>query len=244
MSRRLFFFLLLISTLLGLIACSSVSRTATVHDYSNLPPGQLLDVFLDSELSRGAVKFTFSGDLALESGESHRFRGACGYTNCSDLRIQLLGPLGVTLLDYVNADGRAVLVTNQLTPEGDEDALQGLMELMEVFTLALVDRCQPLQEGHGGPRPLDSANYVAAGRKGTEIRFTLDREKAVLLRQTVSGGTLPGSRIDYSGYGWSDGEWMPGRIDIQSPDMPVSINMQISKWTIDADLPDGFFLPH
>jgi len=189
----------------------------------------------------GAVKFTFSGDLQLESGGSHRFRGACGYTNCADLRIQLLGPLGVTLLDYMNVDGAAILVTNQLTPEGDVDALQGLLDLMEVFTLGLVDRCRHSQGGDGGIRSLDSSSFVFAGRKGSEIRFSLDRAEAVMLQQHVSNGTLPESLIEYSGYGWSDGYRVPGEIAIQGPDMPVSITMEIGKWTSNANLPDSFF---
>lgn len=241
LTRRLFLTVLLVPALLGLSACSSTPETAPGPDYSNSPPGKLLAVFLDNEASLGAVKFTFSGDLQLESGGSHRFRGACGYTNCADLRIQLLGPLGVTLLDYMNVDGVAVLVTNQLTPEGDEDALQGLLDLMEVFTLALVDRCRHPEGGDGGIHSLDSSRFVFAGRKGSEIRFSLDRAGAVLLQQHVSKGSLPESLIEYSGYGWSDDYWMPGEIGIQSPDMPVSITMEISKWTIKANLPAGFF---
>lgn len=238
---RLFLAVMLASMLLGLPACSSTPKIEPAPDGPSLPPGQLLDLFLDNESARGAVKFTFSGDLQLESGGTHRFRGACGYTNCADLRIQLLGPLGVTLLDYVNAEGRAVLVSNQLTPEGDEDALQGLMDLMEIFTLALVDRCRSSQDGDGGMRRFDSASFVTSGRKGSEVRFTLDTEKAALLQQYISGGSLPESQVDYSSYGRSDGYWVPGKIAIQSPDMPVSITMKTGKWTTNAKLPDDFF---
>lgn len=241
MTSRLFSVVILVAVSVGLLACSSAPKPEPGRDWSNPPPGQLLDVFLDSESARGAVKFTFTGDLQLQDGESHRFRGACGYINCAGLRIQLLGPLGVTLLDYVNAEGRAALVSNRLTPEGDEDAVQGLMELMEIFTLALVDRCRSSQAVDSAVHDPASARFVTPGRKGSEIRFTLDTDKAALLQQHIAGGSLPDSVIAYSDYRWSDGYWAPGRISIQIPGMQVSISLEIVKWTTNADLPDNFF---
>jgi hypothetical protein len=238
---RRFSAVMLLAVSVGLLGCSSAPMPEPGPDWSKPPPGQLLDVFLDNESARGAVKFIFTGGLQLENGESHRFRGACGYTNCAGLRVQLLGPLGVTLLDYVNAEGRAALVNNRLTPEGDEDAVQGLMELMEIFTLALVDRCRSSQDADGAMHNLGSASFVAPGRKDSEIRFTLDPGKAVLLQQHIRGGSLPESVIDYSDYRWSDGYWSPGRIAIQSPGMQVSISLEIVRWTTSADLPDNFF---
>ena len=233
---------LLTAAALLLTACSTPVKTSAGPDHSSLSSAGLLSVFLENELSRGPVKFTFSGDIEVQAGGSHRFRGACGYTSCADLRIQLLGPLGFTLLDYVNSEGRATLVANKLTPEGDDEALQGLMKLMEIFSLSLLDRCQTSAGIDVDPLHLGSANFVTHGRSGMQIHFKLDEEKAVVLQQIVKGGTLPTAVIDYSGYALVDGYWMPGSIGIQTTDMPVAINMEIGHWRIHANLPEHFFL--
>lgn len=233
---------LLTAATLYLTACSAPVKNSVGPDRSHLSSAELLNVFLKNETSRGPVKFTFSGDIEVQAGGLHRFRGACGYTSCGDLRIQLLGPFGFTLLDYVNAQGRATLVANKLTPEGDDEALQGLMKLMEIFALALLDRCQASAGVDVQPQQLGSANFVTQGRSGTQVRFKLDKKKAVILQQTVKGDTLPTAAIDYTDHVLVDGYWMPGTISIQTTDMPVAIHMEIGQWKIAADLPEYFFL--
>jgi hypothetical protein len=241
-----YFFLsvgLAIATVLGGVACSTAVHTPAPApaDLSAATPLDLLTVFVERERSRGAVKFTFSGKIEVKAGDSHSFRGVGAYKNCASLRIQLLGPLGFTLLEYVNSEGEARLVANQLTPQGDEEAEEGLLQMMEIFTLALIDRCHPVEAFEEGSHDANLVNFMIPTQTNGMLHISLDRQKAVLMQQSMTGGELPATVIDYKNHRWSDGYWMPGGIEIQGKDIPVSIDMDIKKWNVDVDLPDHFF---
>jgi hypothetical protein len=226
----------------GLAAgCAGAVRTPSAPDLSELPPRDLLAVFLDNDASKGAVKFNFSGDIELEEGIRHSFRGLCGYDSCTALRVKLLGPLGFTILDYVNSQGEAALVVNQLTEEGDDEARESLLELMEVFSLALLDRCRPAIEFEGGPYGVASVNFTLQEHPGISLLTTLDRRRGVVTRQEVTSEALPGTVIDYLDYGWNGEYWLPGAIEVRGTGAPVSIRVAVKKWSIGVDFPDRFF---
>lgn len=241
-----YFFLsvgLAIATVLGIVGCTTAvhAPASAPADLSATPPLDLLTVFLARERSRGAVKFTFSGEIEVKAGDLHRFRGVGAYKNCAALRIQLVGPLGFTLLEYINSEGEASLVANQLTPQGDEEAKEGLLQMMEIFTLALIDRCYPAEEFEEGSHNADLANFMMPTQTNGMLHISLDRQKAVLMQQSITGGELPDTVIDYLNHRWSDGYWMPDGIEIKGKDMPVSIAMEIGKWSVDVDLSDHLF---
>ncbi|MDX2446800.1 MAG: hypothetical protein QNK29_06330 [Desulfobacterales bacterium] len=244
--RRGYFFLsvgLAIASVLGIVGCSTAihAPASAPADLSGTPPLDLLTVFLERERSRGAVKFTFNGEIEVKAGDVHSFRGVGAYKNCDALRIQLLGPLGFTLLEYINSEGEARLVANQLTPQGDEEAKEGLLQMMEIFTLALIDRCYPSEEFEEGSHNANLAKFITPTQTNGMLHISLDRHKAVLMQQSITGGELPDTVINYMNHRSSNGYWMPDRIEIKGKDMPVSIDMEIRKWSVDVDLPDHLF---
>jgi len=224
--------------------CSVTPQTPPTPDFSNLSPSALLSEFLQAERSRGAVKFNFSGTVDVLSGKTHRFRGFGGYEDCGSLRLQLLGPLGFTLLDYLNVDGEATLVTNKLTPEEDLEARAGLLQLMHVFTLALVDRCYSREDVQPQSHDAITADYSASTPRVASLEFTLERRNGAVKRQSLAGKGLPVTRVRYRDYRKVDDFWMPGKIEVRITDMPVSIDMSIEEWNIGVELPEEFFAVH
>ena len=233
------FFLVLVILHAG--GCSSTPQTQPATDFSNLSPTALLDEFLDTENSRGAVRFNFRGELEVQSGKTHRFRGFGGYDDCESLRLQLLGPLGFTMLDYLNVGGEATLIANKLTPQGDQEARAGLLQLMQAFTAALVDRCYSQHDVRPGAYDLIDSNYSASTHAGVSVEFTLERSTAAVRRQALAGKGLPDTSVYYLDYGRVENFWMPGKIEVRTADLPVSIDMSIKEWKFGVVLPDGFF---
>ena len=222
-------------------ACSATVRHPETADFSRLPPDALLNVFLEHERARAAVKFSFDGVITVTTGSQHRFRGFAGYQSCHALRMKLVGPVGFTLLDYVNEASRAHLVVDKITPDDDQEARQGLLDLLEVFTLALVDRCQTPQAfrllSHDGA----SASFAVRAPSGRLHEFVLDRARGVVTVQKVSGEDAPAMTVAFGDYGLVQGAWEPASIAVRTPDLPVSIDMAVSDWQSGVELPDGFF---
>lgn len=233
---------LAVAAILSITACSTAVHVPAPENLSGTQPLDLLTLFLEKEQSQGAAKFTFSGKIDVKAGDLHSFRGVGAYKPCSSLRIKLLGPLGFTLLEYINSEGRARLLSNQLTPEGDEEARVGLLQMMQIFTLALGDRCHSLEEFDEESHDANLVKFTLPTQTNGVRHLSLDRKKAALLQQSISGGQHPGTVIDYTDYRWSDGYWMPYGIDIQGTDMPVSISMEIRKWSVNVALPDHLFV--
>jgi hypothetical protein len=223
-------------------ACSTPARAPDTPDFSSLPPQELLNVFLQDEQSRGAVKFSFNGVITVTTGEQHRFRGVAGYEACHALRMQLVGPVGVTLLDYLNVDGRARIVVDKMTPDDDAEARAGLADLLEVFTLALVDRCHDPRAFEVLPRDAAGASFAVGTPPDRLHEFILDRVKGVVTEQKISGGDLPGMTVEFGDYGLVQGYWMPATIAVRTADLPVSIDLAVSGWQAGIDLPDAFFV--
>jgi hypothetical protein len=221
--------------------CSTPIAPSDTADFSSLAPDALLNVFLESERARGAVKFAFSGVVRVTTGSQHRFRGVAGFQPCHALRMQLVGPVGFTLLDYVNADGRATLVVDKITPDEDPEARAGLLDLLEIFTLALVDRCEPSEAFQLLSHDAASASFAVAAPPGRLHEYILDRARGVVVLQEVSGDGLPAMTVEFRDYGLVQGYWLPAAIVVRTPDMPVSIDMDVTKWQTGIDLPGGFF---
>ena len=230
-----------LSLSLCLGACSGTPQSREAANLSALAPADLLSVYLATEPPAETVRFRFSSEVETEAGKIRRLEGVCGYASCASLRLQLLGALGVTLLDYINAEGAARLVINQLTEEGDDPARDGLLQLMEILTLALVDRCHSADEFSLERYDELSADFSVPAAAGARLVFTLDRRSGRLLRQTVSGDGLPSARIDYSDYLLVDGHWLPGRLEIRTADLPSSIDLVVDRWSLGKPLPAGFF---
>jgi outer membrane biogenesis lipoprotein LolB len=233
--------LLPLTTALLVAACTVPTRAPDTADLTGLSPDELANLFLQNEQSRGAVKFAFSGVITVTTGSQHRFRGVAGYRPCHALRMQLVGPLGFTLLDYLNVDGRATVVVDKITPDGDDEARAGLRDLMEIFTLALVDRCNSPEAF--GVQPNDSAfvSFVVGTPPGRLHEFVLDRARGAAILQTFSGGALPEMTVEFGDYDLDQGHWMPAAIAVRTPDLPVSIDLSVTRWQAGADLPAGFF---
>lgn len=228
----------------GLSGCSTAPLRPLAVDHSSLPPIGLMKIFLENELEKEAVKFVFKGEIEVGIGKRHRFRGYCGYTPCGSLRAKLLGPLGFTLLDYVNAEGQVTLIVNHLTEEGDEPGLDGLLKLLGVFSRALLDRCRSAGEYVPEARDATSATFSVRTETGESWRLTLDRKTGALVHQSSSGPSTPEIAIDYSAYDrGSDGYWMPGEIGVHGVDADagLSIRVAVKRWNVRADLPEGFF---
>jgi len=187
------------------------------------------------------VKFTFTGEFAAEAGESHSFRGVAVFKTCSAFRIKLLGPLGYTLLEYVNLAGKASLLANQLTPEGDAQALEGLLTLMDVLTLALTDRCQPHNAYRAGKHDADLVIFTVPTRNNTSLQFTLARKTASVTSQSITGGGFQEVLISYTDYNQDNDYGSPGKIEIEGREVPVSVIFVIKKWEVATELPPGFF---
>ncbi len=221
-----------------LAACSSQLRAP---DHSHLGPAALLDVFLASERAKETVKLVFSGDIEVKSGGAHHFSGVAGYRSCSALRIKLLGPVGFTLLEYLNTGGEALMIVDEVSPEGDESARKGLLSLLEIFTLALLERCQPAADFSLVGQDASTVEFTTISRTKRSMNHTLDRNRAVLRQQIVAASELSNTVVDYADYSWVNGGWLPATIEIHGAHMPVSIRMQIRQWTVGADLPAGFF---
>lgn len=230
-----------IIVVLHLGACTSTVVLRPADDLSGLSPVELLDAFLAVERSRGAVKFTFGGELMVRSGEIHRFRGYGATIGCKSLRLQLLGPMGFTLLDYLDADGEATIAVNRITPEGDKEAETGLFRVLRVFTLALAGRCYPNREVSLESRDEAVFDYSIRTGPGARVEFTLDRKTAALTRQAFSGGELPDTSVRYLHYERVDEYWMPGTIEVRTGTLPVTIDMTIKEWKLGVELPDGVF---
>ncbi len=69
----------------------------------------------------------------------------------------------------------------------------------------------------------------------------------LIIQFTHEGRTSPmltsGQKSYYTiHYRCSDGYWMPYGIEIQGTEMPVSISMEIRKWSVDVALPDHLFV--
>lgn len=222
-------------------ACTAPARAPDAADLSGLPPDKLANIFLQNERARGAVKFAFSGVITVTTGSQHRFRGVAGYQPCHALRMQLVGPLGFTLLDYLNADGHARVVVDKITPDGDDEARAGLRDLLEIFTLALVDRCDSPEAS--GVQPHESAfvSFVVGAPPGRLHEFVLDRARGVVILQKFSGDDLPGMTVEFGDYVLDQGHWMPAAIAVRTPDLPVSIDLSVTRWQAGIDLPAGFF---
>ena len=221
--------------------CSAPIPNPDSADFSSLPPDALLNVFLEREQSRTAVTFSFSGVITVTTGSQHRFRGVAGYQPCHALRMKLVGPVGFTLLDYVNVDGSATLVVDKITPAEDREARKGLLDLLEIFTLAMVDRCYGLKTFEALSHDAASATFAVRTPPGGLHEFVLDRARSVVTQQKVSGGALPAMTVKFEDYGLAQGNWLPASIAVRTPDMPVSIDMDVTKWQLGMDLPDGFF---
>jgi len=238
--RRLFRRLLL-SLSLCLGACSGTPQSREAADLSALAPADLLTTYLATEPPADTLRFRFSSEVETEAGKTRRLEGLCGYESCASLRLQLLGALGITLLDYINAEGTARLVINQLTEEGDDPARDGLLQILQILTLALVDRCHSADEFALERFDAVTADFSAPASAEVRLGFTLDRKSGRLVRQTVSGDGLPSASIDYSDYHLVDGHWLPGRLEIRTADLPSSINLVVERWSLGKPLPAGFF---
>jgi hypothetical protein len=235
---------MLLVLLLGLSGCSrAVHAPVSTTDHSELAPADLLKQFLETERSKDAVKFVFKGEIEVEAGKPHKFRGYCGYTPCGSLRMKLLGPMGLTVLDYLNAEGEVTIRVNHLTDDGDEEALRGLTTLMENFTRALLDRCRATEEYLPGSEDAATVTFGLRGADDPTWSWTLDRRRGVVVRQTTAGTEIPDLDFDYLDYEWLDGFWMPATIEVHRADADVelSIQMTVRKWELRADLPEAFF---
>jgi outer membrane biogenesis lipoprotein LolB len=224
-----------------LTACTSQVEQPAAPDHSQLDPAALLDVFLARERSMGTVKLVFSGDIVVKAGGAHHFSGVAGYRSCSALRIKLLGPVGFTLLEYLNTGGKALMIVDEVSPEGDEAAREGLLSLLEIFTLALLERCQPAADFKLTGQDASSVEFTTISRTNKRMKHTLDRNRAVLHQQIMAASEQSNTVVDYSDYSRAAGSWLPATIEIHGEHMPVSIRMQIRQWTVGADLPAGFF---
>lgn len=227
--------------LMAATACSRTVQTREPVDFSHISPDELLRTFLENEGSSSPVKFTFTGEFAVEAGESHSFRGVAVFKTCSALRIKLLGPLGYTLLEYVNLAGKASLLANQLTPEGDAQALEGLLTLMDVLTLALTDRCQPHNAYRAGKHDANHVMFTVPTRNNTSLQFTLARKTAFVTSQSITGGGFQEVLISYTDYNQDNDNGSPGKIEIEGREIPVSVIFVIKKWEVTTELPPGFF---
>lgn len=238
-------FLRVMATVLFLLtatACAGIVQTREPVDFSHISPDELLRTFLENEGSSSPVKFTFTGEFAVEAGESHSFRGVAVFKTCSAFRIKLLGPVGYTLLEYVNLAGKASLLANQLTPEGDTQALEGLLTLMDVLTLALTDRCQPIDAYRAGKHDADHVIFTVPTRNKTSLQFTLARKTASVTSQSIAGGGFREVLISYADYNRDNEYGSPGKIEIEGREIPVSVIFVIKKWEMSTELPTGFFL--
>jgi hypothetical protein len=226
--------------------CAKVVREpVSTPDHSALSPTELLTLFLETERSRQAVKFSFKGQIEVEAGKRHEFRGYCGYTPCGSLRMKLLGPVGLTVLDYLNADGEVTLGVNHLTDEGDEEALHGLLTLLGNFTRSLVDRCRPADALVLESEDDRSVTFGLDPSADPSWSWTLDRSRGVVLAQATSGSAPPSLRFEWLDYGWDDGHWVPARIEVRREDSEArfAIHMDVRKWEAHAKLPARFFEP-
>lgn len=230
--------------LLIVLMCSACSQPASLpepSDYSQLPPRELLEVFLANEQSLGGVQLSFSGEVTVAAGEIHEFRGAAGYLGCGDFRVKLVGPMGLTLLDYLNRGGQGRLLADKITPEGDGEALNGLMKLMEAFTLALADRCHPADSFEQLDASDGVIDFAARLPGGDQVSWRLERQRAILRQQIITGASLLDMAVDYEDYRLVDTHWFPSSIALKGTEPAVAIEMDISDWRVGVQLPERFF---
>ena len=230
---------ILLALILG--ACAGTPDAPALPDYSKLPPRQLLAAWLEEEQHPDTLRFRFNSEVDVEADKTEGLQGVCGYRRCGGLRMQLLGPLGITLLDYLEVSGESRLMVNKITDEGDDEARTGLLQLLQALSLALTGICQPVDTFELGHFDDRAADFSLRRPQGPALGFTLDRQRGRLIRQTVSDEGLPGFTIDYSDYGEVDGRWMPGRLDIHTADSPTSIRLTVDRWTLGKPFPDDFF---
>jgi len=228
--------------LLGLSACATDSTRTSGDDYSLLPAGKLLQVFLENERSKGSVKLSFKLDILTEDENPERLRGVAAFAHCADVRIKLVGTVGLTVLDYLSVAGKSNLLVDKLTPPDDDEARQGLLDTMEIFTSSLTGLCRPSSDFKILSIDADSVRYKVRSSPGHSLEITLDRKRAVLEQQSLGGESLPLSTISYGKFERIENRWMPHTIVIKTAGSPVDLELGISRWQTNAQLPADIFV--
>lgn len=226
---------------LCLAACATDSAPVPTSDYSAFPSEKLLQVFLQDEQSKGAVQLSFSLVIQADNKSPERLRGVAAFSPCADLRVKLVGTVGLTVLDYLSVAGKNSLLVDKLTASGDAEAKQGLLDTMEVFTAALTGLCRPPGDFNAVSDDAGSIRYRVDSDPAPTREITLDRKRAVLIRQTVGGEFRPVSTISYGNFERIDDHWMPDTIAIKTEGSPVNLELGITRWRIDASLPADMF---
>jgi len=243
--------LLTVCTAMGLVllsthwltACSTQARHVPTADLSGLSPDALLAVYFQNERARGAVRLSFNSLVQVEGENPNRLRGVAGYTHCGDMRVKLVGTVGITVLDYLSIDGKGRLLLDKLTPDGDAGTKEGLLDTLNVFTTALTGLCRQAAEFRVVSSDEVGINYAAKSTREGSLEFTLDRTQATLTRQLISTKRISAANIRYSDFDNVAGFWMPATISIQSQDSPVLIDLTINQWRLNSKLQEGFFSP-
>jgi hypothetical protein len=206
-----------------------------------LPAGKLLQVFLEDERSKGSVKLSFKLDILAENESPERLRGVAAFAHCADMRVKLVGTVGLTVLDYLSVAGKSNLLVDKLTPPGDDEARKGLLDTMEIFKSSLTGLCRPQGDFKTLSIDAESIHYRVGSSPGRSLEITLGRKRAVLTQQALSGESLPPSTISYRNFERIDNRWMPNTIVIKTEGSPVDLELGVSRWQTNAQLPADIF---
>lgn len=231
---------LLVMLLIQLVACTTTPQEAQTTDYSHHSGEELLDIFLQKQRALASATLSFQVQVTVDNEKPDRLRGVAGFTHCADLRLKLVSAVGFTVLDYISIGDTDMLLVNKVTPEDDAAAEEGLFDTLKVFTSAFIGLC-----GKSGDFRVESSDEKSVSYRSETpgLEFTLDRQRATIQYQTLTGSSTPASTISYGAYDQAEKGWLPGVISIRSEDNPVLIELTVSQWRTNADLPQAFFDP-